>query len=90
MNTKLVGSALTRAMLMSGKERVWCAISDEIDEQAMMDLDGNDFTACIVSYHDGSFYCEAGMSWLCAVPITIVALQQDNTGYTTNPVQMEA
>ena len=84
----LVGSDLTRYMLASKVEKVWCAISDDSDEQAMMNLDGNDFTANIVSHHEGYFYCEAGRSWLCAVPIKIVALEPEATEYLTSTVQL--
>ena len=37
MDKELRGSELTRAMLKHGYKRIWCAISDESDEQAMMD-----------------------------------------------------
>ena len=84
----LVGSDLTRYMLASKVEKVWCAISDDSDEQAMMNLDGNDFTANIVSHYQGHFYCEAGRSWLCAVPIKIVALEPEATEYLTSTVQL--
>lgn len=73
MQDELLGSDLTRFMLMNGKQRVWCATSDDGDEEAMMDHEGNDFTAYIVSYYGGHFYCEAGMAWGYAVPIKIVA-----------------
>ena len=71
MGNELRGSDLVRAMLKRGDKQVWCAIDDESDEQAMTDLNGNDFMAHIVSFKDGSFYCAGGMSWLCAVPIKI-------------------
>ena len=71
MGNELRGSDLVRAMLERGHKKIWCAIDDESDEQAMSDLSGNDFTAYIVSFKDGSFYCAGGRSWLCAVPIKI-------------------
>ena len=71
MGNELRGSDLVRAMLERGHKKIWCAIDDESDEQAMTAHDGNDFTAYIVSFKDGSFYCTGGMSWLCAVPIKI-------------------
>lgn len=37
----------------------------------MTDHDGNDFTAYIVAFEDGYFYCTGGMQWLYAVPIQI-------------------
>ena len=76
MNNELKGSDLTRELLKRGDKRVWCAVDDESDEQAMMDHCGNDFTAYIVSFKNGCFYCSGGMSWLCAVPIKIVAVTQ--------------
>lgn len=54
-STKIVGSDLTRSMLMSGSTEVWCAISDESDEEAMLDHYGNDFTAYIVSFDNDYF-----------------------------------
>lgn len=71
MNNALKGSDLTREMLTRGDQRIWCAVCDENDEQAMMDHCGNDFTAYIVSFHDGYFYCSAGTPWRFAVPIKI-------------------
>ena len=48
MGNGLRGSNLTRAMLERGHKKIWCAIDDESDEQAMTAHDGNDFTAYIV------------------------------------------
>ena len=76
MNNELKGSDLTRALLKRGDKQIWCAVDDESDEQAMMDHCGNDFTAYIVSFKNGCFYCSGGMSWLFAVPIKIVAVTQ--------------
>ncbi|MDX2372830.1 hypothetical protein ACTXGL_01630 [Psychrobacter sp. T6-6] len=76
MNNELKGSDLTRAMLARGTKRIWCAVCDDSDEQAMMDHCGNDFTAYIVSFRDGFFYCSAGMPWSYAVPIKISAVTQ--------------
>lgn len=76
MNNDLKGSDLTRAMILRGDKQIWCAVCDESDELAMMDHCGNDFTAYIVSFKNGCFYCSGGMSWLCAVPIKIVAVTQ--------------
>lgn len=77
MNNELKGSDLTRELLKRGDKRVWCAVNDESDEQAIKDHCGNDFTAYIVSFKNGCFYCSGGMSWLCAVPIKIVAVTQE-------------
>ena len=74
MNNELKGSDLTRAMLARGDKQIWCAVCDDSDEQAMMDHYGNDFTAYIVSFRDGYFYCSAGMPWEFAVPIKISAV----------------
>ncbi|WP_313631643.1 hypothetical protein [Psychrobacter sp.] len=77
MSNELRGSDLTRALLKRGDKRIWCAVDDESDEQAMVDHCDNDFTAHIVTFKNGCFYCSAGMSWLFAVPIKIVAVTQD-------------
>lgn len=76
MNSELKGSDLTRAMLARGEKRIWCAVCDDSDEQAMMDHCGNDFTAYIVSFCDGSFYCSAGMPQSYAVPIKISVVRE--------------
>ncbi len=81
MYNELRGSDLTRAMLARGDEKVWCAIADESDEQAMTDLNGNDFMAHIVAFEDGFFYCTGGMQWLYAVPIKIKEIFQHETIY---------
>lgn len=74
MGDELRGSDLARAMLERGDKRIWCAISDHSDEQAMTDHDGNDFTAYIAAFKDGFFHCTGGMQWLYAVPIRIKEL----------------
>lgn len=76
MNGEITGSDLTRALLERGDKQVWCAVDDESDEQAMMDHCGNDFTAYIVSFKNGYFYCSCGTTWLFAVPIKISAVTQ--------------
>ena len=76
MNGEITGSDLTRALLERGDKQVWCAVDDESDEQAMMDHCGNDFTAYIVSFKNGYFYCSCGTPWLFAVPIKISAVTQ--------------
>lgn len=73
-NIVFEGSNLARDMLAKGANKIWCAVSDNSDEEAMTDHNGNDFTARIVSFHEGVFYCTAGMAWSFAVPIKIVAL----------------
>lgn len=76
MNNEVKGSDLTRALLARGDKQVWCAVDDDSDKQAMMDHCGNDFTACIVAYKDGYFYCSGGTAWLFAVPIKVVSVTQ--------------
>ena len=73
---QLTGSHLTRVMLRRSKYPIWCAVSDNSDEEAMQDLPGNDFTAFIASFSEGCFFCTCGMQWLFAVPIKIVALTE--------------
>lgn len=87
-SNKIVGSDLTRSMLLTGKEEVWCAISDDSDEEAMMDHYGNDFTAYIVSFCDGQFYCSNGRTWNFAVPIKLVALEQISMEYEASLASM--
>ncbi|ERL54873.1 hypothetical protein [Psychrobacter aquaticus] len=76
MNNELKGSNLTRLMLARGQKKIWCAVCDESDEQAMMDHYDNDFTAYIMSFHEGYFYCSAGIPWSFAVPIQISAVTE--------------
>lgn len=77
MHKELRGSDLARAMLKSGYRNIWCAVDDESDEQAMMDNDGNDFTAYIVAFENGYFHSDGGMQWLCAAPIKIEEIKND-------------
>ena len=80
MDNAITGSDLTHAMLQNGHKGIWCAVDDYCDEDTMLDLANNDFTAYIVSFHDGIFYCEAGMAWSSAVPIKISVMSQDEAG----------
>lgn len=80
MNQELTGSDLTRAMLERGDKQIWCAVSDDSDKEAMSDQVDNDFTARIVSFKDGNFYCSSGTTWAFAVPIKIVTLTQNEAG----------
>ena len=76
MVSKLTGSNLTRATLERGdKKEIWCAVSDESDQEATSDLQGNDFTAYIVEFKNGYFYCDGGMQWSYAVPIKITPIK---------------
>ena len=81
MDAAITGSELTRVMLEEGHQEVWCAVDDGCDQDAMAYLANNDFTARIVSFSDGMFYCTAGMAWSCAVPIKIVAITQTEAGF---------
>ncbi|WP_201534078.1 hypothetical protein [Psychrobacter immobilis] len=81
MYRAMVGSELTRSMLKRGHQDIWCAVSDESDENAMEDQMSNDFTARIVSFREGQFYCAGDMPWLCAVPIKIIALRQSEVSF---------
>ncbi|MGM8898643.1 MULTISPECIES: hypothetical protein [unclassified Psychrobacter] len=81
MYKELTGSELTRAMLDRGDTQIWCAVSDNSDEEAMSDQVDNDFTARIISFDDNGFYCTAGMAWSFAVPIKISPLTQDEAGF---------
>ena len=76
-----VGSELARLMLESGQQEIWCAVSDVSDEHSMENQMGNDFTACIVAFKEGRFYCDADMAWRYAVPIEIKALTQIEAGF---------
>lgn len=74
MSNQLKGSDLTRAMLERGDEEVWCAVCDESDRAALSYHCGDEFTAHIVSYHDGYFYCSGGTPWAYAVPVKLMAI----------------
>ena len=76
MDNELTGSNLARAMLKRGYKKIWCAVTDENDRQAVTYLNGNDFTAYIVKFENECFYCDAGMEWLYAVPIKIREITQ--------------
>lgn len=81
MDSGMVGNQLTRLMLENGHQEIWCAVSDVSDEDAMEDQVGNDFTACIVDFRDGQFYCTADNGWFHAVPIEVRALTQNEVGF---------
>lgn len=80
MDNKLKGSELTRAMLARGDKGIWCAIDDGSDEQALTDHASNDFTAKIIAFSDGNFFCSGGMPWTFAVPIKISEVTQTEAG----------
>lgn len=66
-----IGSDLALAMLKRSDEHIWCAIYDDSDEQAIKAHDNDVFTAYIVSFRNGSFYCTGGIPWLYDLPINI-------------------
>jgi len=78
---RLTGSNLTRAKLKHDDQKIWCAVGDESDQQATSDLNGNDFTAYIVEFRNGYFYCDGGMQWLYAVPIKIRPLTYEEARF---------
>ena len=77
----IVGSELTRSMLQNGQQDIWCAVSDISDKNCLDYQIGNDFTACIMSFEEGQFFCTADMAWRYAVPIEIRALTQSEAGF---------
>lgn len=87
MNNTLVGSDLARAMLARGDKQIWCAVADSSDEEAMDDQLDNDFTARIVSFDNGSFFCSGGMAWAFAVPIKISAITQEEASLQLLPLE---
>lgn len=74
MSNELKGSNLARTMLARGDKQIWCAIGDENDQETMAGHDGNDFTAYIVAFNEGYFYCTGGMPWLSAVPVKLIMI----------------
>ena len=78
MDKGLRGSDLARAMLKNSYRNIWGAVDDESDEQAMLDNDGNDFTAYIVAFKNGYFHSDGGVRWLCAVSIKIEEIKNSH------------
>lgn len=76
-DNELTGSHLARAMLDQGNEKVWCAVADNSDEEAIQGLANNDFTDVVVSFSESGFYCTSGIEWAFAVPIKITVLTED-------------
>lgn len=82
MSSELVGSDLTRAILERGDKQVWCAVSNESEQDAMntiKNIDGN-FIMHIVSFEDGYFLCKEEGTWKHAVPIKKTPLTQNEVG----------
>lgn len=82
MNTRLMGSNLTQAMLKVGYKRVWCAVSNESDSHAMAIVSDFDLHLLvnIVSVSDDGFLCKKGKLWQYAVPVKRVELTHDEVG----------
>lgn len=82
MSPQLIGSDLTRAMLERGDQQVWCAVSNESEQDAIStirNVDGR-FIMHIVSFEDGCFHCKEDSTWSYAVPIKKILLTQDEVG----------
>ncbi len=73
----LRGSDLARNLLAKGANKIWCAVSDNSDEEAMSDQSYNDFRAHISKFSNEQFFCTSGMAWNFAVPIKVVAIDED-------------
>ncbi|WP_079691582.1 hypothetical protein [Psychrobacter sp. DAB_AL43B] len=82
MSSKLIGSDLTRAMLERGDKQVWCAVSNESEQDAIntiKNVDGR-FIMHIVSFENECFLCEEEGTWKYAIPIKKIPLTQDEVG----------
>ncbi|MEC5210673.1 hypothetical protein RCH20_001749 [Psychrobacter sp. PL15] len=82
MSNELTGSNLTRAMLDRGDKQVWCATSNDSDEDAMATINSADYSFLrhIISFDNNCFFCKEGHSWQHAVPVKKIALTQDELG----------
>jgi len=80
MSFELVGSDLTRAMLERGDEQVWCAVSNESEQDVINTIKNIDrnFIVHIVSFKDGCFLCKEKRAWKYAVPIKKTPLTQND------------
>lgn len=79
---QLVGSDLTLAMLKRGDEQVWCAVSNESEQDAIntiKNVDGR-FIINIISFKDKCFLCKEESTWKYAVPIKKTPLTQNEVG----------
>lgn len=52
----LRGSDLARNLLAKGANKIWCAVSDNSDEEAMSDQSYNDFRAHISKFSNEQFF----------------------------------
>ncbi|KAA0915780.1 hypothetical protein [Psychrobacter sp. ANT_WB68] len=82
MGFELTGSDLTRAMLERGDEQVWCAVSNESEQDVINTIKNIDinFMMHIVAFEDECFLCEEGGTWKYAVPIKKAELSQNEVG----------
>lgn len=82
MNTRLVGSDLTRAMLSRNDKNMWCAVSNDGDEHAMAAINNADYHHIlrIVSFDNDHFVCKNGNLWQYAIPVKKIKLTQVEVG----------
>ncbi|AMN68550.1 MULTISPECIES: hypothetical protein [unclassified Psychrobacter] len=78
MSNNLVGSDLTRAMLSRGDKQVWCAVSNDSDEQAITTINNANYSGIhrIVSFNSEYLICSEGNLWVCAVPVKRIEMRQ--------------
>ena len=88
LSNKIIGSHLTRAMLDRGDKKIWCAVADSSDDEAMNGLAINDFTDFVISYSDSGFFCASGVEWAFAVPIKVVTVTEYMDDPTVSPVKI--
>lgn len=83
MNEVLMGSDLTRELLEQGSEKVWCAVSNNSDQDALAAIDNFSYncTGYIISSTENCFFCNTGECWLYAVPIKKTELKPYEAGF---------
>ena len=82
------GSDLARAMLARGDKKVWCAVSDDNDAEAMEGLSINEFTDFVTSYSETGFFCASGVEWAFAVPIKVMMVTESMEDPFTSPIKI--
>lgn len=85
---KVEGSDLARAMLNRGDKKVWCAVADGSDEEAMSGLTSKDFTDFVVSFSETGFFCSSGVEWAYAVPIKVVTVTEIMEDPLASPIKI--
>ncbi len=82
MNIELSGSDLTRIMLERGDKQVWCAVSNDSDDNAMSIIKNtnDNFIMYIVAFKESYFFCNQGEAWQYAVPVKKTELTQHELG----------